>query len=136
MNDGQATIKGTTGIGPLDLEHQRLVEAINETCAGLEHGADRDSVLDGLGLLYVRINAYVALEQRLAHERSLEAVSLRKARYHALLERIGAMMDAFYEGRCGACDQALTKCLLSWLDQHTRSSREHLTPGSPTLARC
>lgn len=134
MNHDQAAVTGTTGVAPLDLEHQRLVEAINETCADLERGAGREAVLDGLGLLYVRVNAHFALEERLTRERSPEVYRSRKARYDALLERIGAMMDAFYEGRCGACDQTLAKCLLSWLEQHLQAGHAHLAAPAGRLA--
>ncbi|MCC7257072.1 MAG: hemerythrin family protein [Gammaproteobacteria bacterium] len=130
MNNDQSPVADPTGITPLDLEHRQLVEAINETCAELERGAARDAVLDQLGVLYVRVNAHFALEERLTRERSPEVYRSRKARYHDLLERVGAMMDAFYEGRCGACDQALGKCLLSWLEQHLKAGHSHLaTPA-------
>lgn len=116
-----------TGIEPLEIEHQRLMEAVNETCAELANGG-RESVLDGLGLLYVRISAHLALEERVIRERRPELVATYRTRCHAVLERIGAMMDAFYEGRCGACDQALSRCLLSWLEQHLQHGHRQFAP--------
>lgn len=116
----------TTGIEPLDFEHRRLVAVIDDTCAEIGRGAGRDSVLDGLGLLYVRINAHFALEQRITQEQSPHRYAATRARCHALLERIGAMMDAYYEGRCHACDKSLGECLKSWLQLHLRAGHDHL----------
>jgi hemerythrin-like metal-binding protein len=117
--------------GPIAHEHALLVEAINETCASLSGAGGRDPVLDALGLLYVRICAHFALEERMVRQSSPELYSAHKIKYEALLERIRVMMDAFYEGECDACEKSLKDCLLSWLDQHlqTEHPRARISPA-------
>lgn len=115
-----------TGIEPVDFEHRRLMAAIDDTCTEFSRGATRDSVLDGLGLLYMRISAHVALEQKMVREHSPQHFRAYRENCQALLERIGVMMDAFYEGRCHVCDKALAECLRSWFEQHLKTGHEPL----------
>ena len=123
--------ESTAGNQQLDFEHRRLMETIDDTCAEFSRGATRDSVLDNLGLLYVRISAHVALEEKVTRERNPEQYQAYKERCRILLERIGVMMDAFYDGRCHVCDKALAECLRSWFEQHLRAGDDH--PGAATV---
>lgn len=108
-------------------DHLGLVEAINQTCNNLDTGSTRESVLDTLGVLYVRICAHFALEEKFIRESLPELYATYKVKYETLLERIRVIMDAFYDGECDVCDKSLKHCLRSWLEQH-------LHGGHPALA--
>lgn len=110
-----------TGVEAVDHDHLQLVDTINETCATLRRDAGREPVLDALGLLHMRICAHFALEEKMIRRYDPEQFATRKAGYEALLDRIGVMMDAFYEGACDACDKSLDECLRGWLDQHLQA---------------
>jgi hemerythrin-like metal-binding protein len=120
-----------TGIEALDHEHLQLIETIDQTCASLGHGADSEPVLDALGVLYMRTCAHLALEQKLARERSLEFSAADRRRRDALLDRIRMIMDSFEDGRCEQCDRSLADCLMSWMGQHLRS--RHAAPAGARI---
>lgn len=117
-----------TGVEAIDHDHLQLLETINETCATLMRNSARDPVLDALGSLYVRICAHFALEEKMIRDSSPALYTAHKMKYEALLERIGVIMDAFYDGECDGCDKSLKDCLLSWLEQHlqTEHPRQHV----------
>jgi hemerythrin len=116
-----------TGADAIDHDHLRLVETINQACATLGDGGARDSVLDALGVLYVRTCAHFAMEEKMIRESIPERYVGYKLKYETLLERIRVIMDAFYDGECDVCEKSLKGCLRSWLEQH-------LQGGHPQLA--
>lgn len=111
----------------INRDHLGLLEAIDQTCSNLDTGSTRESVLDTLGVLYVRICAHFALEEKFIRESIPELYASYKVKYETLLERIRVIMDAFYDGECDICERSLKHCLRSWLEQH-------LHGGHPALA--
>jgi hemerythrin-like metal-binding protein len=124
----------STGLEALDHEHLQLIEAINDTCAGIESAEGTEPVLDALGLLYMRTCAHFALEQKLARERSPELNMINKLKYEALLDRLRTMMDSYEDGRCEMCDRSLGDCLMSWMGKHLRTAHRDPGPGLSAFA--
>jgi hemerythrin-like metal-binding protein len=114
-----------TGVGSVDYDHRRLMDTINLVCASLSDQSSADPVLDSLGLLYERTSAHCALEEKFLRGQGDQRYS-NKAQHEDLLEGIGAMMDAFYAGSCGACDRSLDACLRAWFEKHLQTGHGHL----------
>ncbi len=103
----------STGVASVDHEHHRLRSTIEALCGEISRADSPEPVLEGLGLLYERACAHSALEASVA--------GALVGRDVEMLERIGIIMDAFYEGSCAACDQSLDQCLHSWFEKHLQS---------------
>lgn len=128
MNNIRLAGARRTGVEALDHEHLQLITTIEETCAGLARGSEREQILDALGVLYMRICAHFALEQKLSREHYPELYTANKLKYEALLDRIRTMMDSFEDGHCDLCDRSLADCLTTWMGQHLRT--RHAGPGT------
>lgn len=111
-----------TGIGAIDYEHRRLAETINATIASLHDGSPPEEILEGLGLLYERASAHCALESRISCHCAARVQPARESVHFSPLDNMAQMADAFYEGRCDACDRTLAACLQAWFAQHLQSA--------------
>lgn len=107
-----------TGIDSVDYEHRLLIDTINTACENLSRTEHKDAVSDCLGLLYQRICAHFALEEKLMRKWGYRLYAVHKAEHERLLEQIRNMMDAFQNGACDACDKTLGECLVDWFGQH------------------
>jgi hemerythrin-like metal-binding protein len=123
-----------TGVAALDHEHAQLIDAIDDICAQVTRDGGMDPVADALGLLYVRICAHFALEEKVMRQRSPELYTAHKLKYEALLDRVRVMMDAFEDGQCDFCDKSLKDCLLAVLGQHVHD--EHRQIAEETARLC
>jgi hemerythrin-like metal-binding protein len=125
-----------TGVAALDHEHTQLIDTIGEICAQVTRDGGIDPVADALGLLYVRICAHFALEEKVMRQRSPELYTAHKLKYEALLDRVRIMMDAFEDGQCDFCDKSLQDCLLAVLGQHVHDEHRQIAEEAARLGVC
>lgn len=115
-----------TGMKSIDYEHQQLVDTINAACDNLGFDNTRENVLEYLGLMYEKISAHFALEEKLMLEGKYKLYSGHREQHKQLLENLRTMMDAYEDGACDECNQSLDECLISWFSQHFQT--EHGVP--------
>ena len=110
-----------TGIESVDYEHRLLIDTINGACENLRRSLSPDAVSDCLGLLYQRVRAHFALEEKFMRKWGYRLYSLHKAEHEKLLERIRRMMDSLRNGACNGRDNTLDEYLLTLFQQYLQT---------------
>lgn len=112
------------GIPSVDLEHQQMIELINQAHARLDSASgqaiNREAVSAMLGEIHAGIAAHFALEERLMRAAGYAGYTAHKDDHEQLLEQILDMMDVYAadpeQGR-----QQLSRSLSDWFGNHFSS---------------
>ena len=111
-----------TGIDSLDYEHRTLVALMEELCESFDNAPSTGAVSDCFGMLYAKVSAHFALEERLMREKHHGSYAAHKVDHERLLEQIRNVIEAYEEGVCEDCGTSLRACLETWLWDHMRNA--------------
>lgn len=110
----------SVGNTAVDHEHKSLIALINKLHAQIEHGADRDDVIEGLGEIYAQIAAHFALEEKIMRDAAYLYLIPHKQDHEALLDQLADIMDGVDTG--GSYNAAdLSMRLERWFSEHFRT---------------
>lgn len=112
--------KYETGVPPVDYEHRRLFDAINDMMPLLETGSEKEKTEDALGEIYAEISAHFALEETKMREMRYDRFDEHKEDHERLLDEIVEIIDGFRAGNPAHTGQALQERLDIWFTKHIR----------------
>jgi len=111
------------GIEEVDLEHQELVELINQSYNEAIEKGSAMAVMDSLGEIFSKISAHFALEEKVMRELNYDQYEEHKEDHERLLDSIRDLM----EDVSGLDEEEFGKQLKDWFVSHfsTKDARMH-----------
>lgn len=111
------------GIEEVDLEHQELIELINQSYSEAKEKGSAMAVMDSLGEIFSKISAHFALEEKVMRELNYDQYEEHKEDHERLLDSIRDIM----EDVSGLDDEEFGKQLKHWFVSHfsTKDARMH-----------
>jgi len=110
----------SVGNAAVDHEHKSLIALINRLHAEIEHGADHDHVIAGLGEIYAQIAAHFALEEKIMRDAAYLYLVPHKQDHEALLDQLADIMDSVDTGGSYSTTGLSTR-LEHWFSEHFRT---------------
>ncbi len=110
-----------TGINPIDFEHRKLVELINEIHEHISQQDEKCDVEDCLGQIHATISAHFALEEKVMLEMEFEHYEQHKAEHEVLLDWVVEIIEDF-EDEDGISGEMLEAQLRKWFIDHVQDS--------------
>jgi hemerythrin-like metal-binding protein len=119
------------GIPSVDHEHRGMIDLLNELHAGLQGGADKESVSRFLGEVHARIAAHFALEEKIMRDRRYDLYEDHKAEHERLLDEISDIMACYENDQYFDYEEVLATHLHGWFTAHfkTQDARLHKMLG-------
>ena len=102
----------------IDVQHQRLVEIINELDDAIQAGHGHDSLGKILGELLDYTKGHFAFEEQLFEEHGYPDTPAHKAEHHALAEKVVFMTEMFQKGDPTVTTEQVMMFLEMWLRGH------------------
>ncbi|CAK0742826.1 Bacteriohemerythrin [Azospirillaceae bacterium] len=117
----------STGIAPVDHEHQILIKLINDLAAVMENSptdgccgcGDNGSAV--LSQIHDAISAHFALEEKAMRDRSYDGYAEHKADHERLLDDIRDIMEIYEAGGYASCRDELATRMRDWFGRHFQS---------------
>jgi hemerythrin len=107
----------SVGDESMDVEHQEMIDLINEIYEKLESDPDPDQVEQCLGDIFSTVSMHFALEERLMRKSNYAEYPAHKDDHEDLLDQIRDLMDDFAaDSSSGAV--RLEKSLSGWFASH------------------
>ena len=107
----------SVGNDSIDLEHEHMIEQINELYEQLSGPLDAVTIEAMLGEIQVDISAHFALEELLMHEAGYPEYRDHKEDHEKLLDQINDIIFCF-AANSDACRELLRKNLSDWFSHH------------------
>jgi hemerythrin len=107
----------SVGVESMDVEHQEMIDLINEIYEQLESDPDADQVEQCLGEIFSTISMHFALEERLMRKNNYAEYPAHKDDHEKLLDQIRDLMDDF-ESDTAAGAVKLEQGLSDWFAGH------------------
>ena len=85
----------SVGDESMDVEHQEMIDLINEIYEKLESDPDPDQVEQCLGDIFSTVSMHFALEERLMRKNNYAEYQAHKDEHEKLLDQIRDLMDDF-----------------------------------------
>jgi hemerythrin-like metal-binding protein len=112
MNDSMLT-----GVGPMDAQHRRLFELVDQLDKAIHEGNVRGAVDGILPELATYTVNHFAEEERMMESRRAPDLAGHKAKHRAFEAKVAETMEAIRSGR-GVVTSDLVNFLLDWLSEH------------------
>jgi len=107
----------SVGVESMDVEHQEMIDLINETYAKLDSAPDADQIEQCLGDIFSTVSMHFALEERLMRKSNYEEYQAHKDNHEELLDQIRDLMDDF-DSDTAAGAVKLERGLSDWFAGH------------------
>jgi hemerythrin len=107
----------SVGVESMDVEHQEMIDLINEIYEKLDSNPDADQIEQCLGDIFSTISMHFALEERLMRKNNYAEYPAHKDDHEKLLDQIRDLMDDF-ESDTAAGAVKLEQGLSDWFAGH------------------
>jgi hemerythrin-like metal-binding protein len=107
----------SVGVESMDVEHQEMIDLINEIYEKLESNPDADQIEQCLGDIFSTVSMHFALEERLMRKSNYAEYQAHKDNHEELLDQIRDLMDDF-DSDTAAGATRLEQGLSDWFAGH------------------
>ena len=107
----------SVGVESMDVEHQEMIDLINEIYEKLDSNPDADQIEQCLGDIFSTVSMHFALEERLMRKSNYAEYQAHKDNHEELLDQIRDLMDDF-DSDTAAGATRLEQGLSDWFAGH------------------
>ena len=107
----------SVGVESMDVEHQEMIDLINEIYEKLNSNPDADQIEQCLGDIFSTVSMHFALEERLMRKSNYAEYQAHKDNHEELLDQIRDLMDDF-DSDTAAGATRLEQGLSDWFAGH------------------